>query len=30
MTKKPQNWTGVEKLDMGIRVFSRGVCFHIF
>ena len=29
MTKKPKNWTDVEKLDMGIRVPSRGVCFHI-
>jgi len=30
MTKKPKNWTDVEKLDTGIRVTSRGVCFHIF
>jgi len=30
MTKKPKNWTGVEKLNMDIRVFSRGLCFHKF
>jgi len=29
MTKKPKNWTNVNKLDMGIRVTSKGVCFHI-
>jgi len=25
--KKPKNWTSVKKLNMGITVFSRGVCF---
>jgi len=29
MTKKPKNWTDVEKLNIGIRVTSKGVCFHI-
>ena len=29
MTKKQKNWTDVKKLDMGIKVSSKDVCFLI-